>query len=141
MAFDNFDEGNSDKPLSEINIIPLVDVMLVLLILFIITAPLFIPHSIKIDVPEASSQKISQESENIVLAIDEKGVLFWNDERIDEKELTIPMRKTAKQRPQPELHLRADKKTQYQSLAKIMSMVQNAGIVRLGFITEPVPAR
>jgi biopolymer transport protein ExbD len=90
MAFNRFDEdlhSHSHQPLSEINIIPLVDVMLVLLILFIITAPLFTPHAVKIDVPEASSQKILDEPNKVVLAIDNNGALFWNDESIDEKEL------------------------------------------------------
>lgn len=137
MAFSDFDEGFNNKPLSEINIIPLVDVMLVLLILFIITAPLFTPHAIKVDVPEASSQKISDEPNSITLAIDDKGVLFWNDKRIDDKELVTRLTSVAKQKPQPQLHLRADKKTQYQKLAEIMSAAQNAGITRLGFITKP----
>ena len=137
MAFGDFDNDFKDKPLSEINIIPLVDVMLVLLILFIITAPLFTPHAIKVDVPEASSQKISAEPNSITLAIDDKGVLFWNDEHIDDKELATRLASVAKQKLQPQLHLRADKKTQYQKLAEIMSVAQNAGITRLGFITKP----
>ena len=136
MPFSNFDEDQSSKPLSEINMIPLIDVMLVLLILFIITAPLLTPHAIKIDVPQASSKKIPDQPNNIALAIDEKGAIFWNDERVDDKELTIRLTKAAKKKPQPELHLRADKKTQYQRLAEIMSAAQNAGITRLGFITK-----
>jgi len=136
MPFSNFDEDQSSKPLSEINMIPLIDVMLVLLILFIITAPLLTPHAIKIDVPQASSKKIPDQPNHIALAIDEKGAIFWNDERVDDKELTIRLTKAAKKKPQPELHLRADKKTQYQRLAEIMSAAQNAGITRLGFITK-----
>ncbi|MDM8560260.1 biopolymer transporter ExbD [Candidatus Parabeggiatoa sp. HSG14] len=101
-------------------IIPLVDVMLVLLILFIITAPLFTPHAIKIDIPEAASQDISEEPNKILLAINEKRELFWNDKRIDDKEFIVRLKETAKKKPPPELHLRADKKTQYQRLAKIM---------------------
>jgi biopolymer transport protein ExbD len=138
MAFGGFeDDSTNSKPLSEINIIPLVDVMLVLLILFIITAPLLTPHAIKIDVPEASSQPMPDEPNKIVLAIDDKGALFWNDGRIDEKEFATRLAKAAQKKPQPELHLRAFKKTQYQRLAEIMSAAQNAGITRLGFITEP----
>ncbi|MEN8220719.1 MAG: biopolymer transporter ExbD [Pseudomonadota bacterium] len=137
MAFENFDDDTNSKPLSEINMIPLIDVMLVLLILFIITAPLFTPHAVKIEVPQASSQESPDKPENIALAIDEKGGLFWNDDRIDDKELAIRLAKAAQKKPQPELHLRADKKTQYQRLASIMSAAQNAGITRMGFVTEP----
>lgn len=136
MTFGDEDDFNS-KPLSEINMIPLIDVMLVLLILFIITAPLFTPHAVKIDVPQASSQVSPDKRENIALAIDNKGVLFWNDDRIDDKELATRLAKAAKKKPQPELHLRADKRTQYQRLAEIMSAAQNAGISRLGFVTNP----
>lgn len=110
MPFSNFDDDQNSKPLSEINMIPLIDVMLVLLILFIITAPLLTPHAVKIDVPQASSQQISDKPKSIALAIDEKGAIFWNDERIDEKELTIRLTKAATKKPQPELHLHADKK-------------------------------
>ncbi|HEW98985.1 MAG: biopolymer transporter ExbD [Candidatus Parabeggiatoa sp. nov. 3] len=137
MAFNHFENNSNHQPLSEINIIPLVDVMLVLLILFIITAPLFTHHAIKIDVPQASTQEIPEEPNKIVLAIDEKGGLFWNDEAIDDKELIKRFRKAAQKKPLPELHLRADKKTQYQRLAEIMSAAQNAGMTRLGFITQP----
>jgi biopolymer transport protein ExbD len=137
MHFNDFNEDKNSEPLSEINMIPLIDVMLVLLILFIITAPLFVPHAVQIDVPQASSQKSINKPINIALAIDDKGTLFWNDARIDDKELAIRLAKVAKKKPQPEIHLHADKKTQYQRLAEIMSAAQNAGITRLGFITKP----
>jgi len=140
MAFSGFDEdltNNSNQPMSEINIIPLVDVMLVLLILFIITAPLFTHHAVKINVPEASSQEMLDKPNKVVLAIDDKGALFWNDESINDKELDGRLATAAQKKPSPELHLRADKSTQYQRLAEIMSAAQQAGITRLGFITEP----
>lgn len=135
MSFSDFDCEN--KPLSEINMIPMIDVMLVLLILFIITAPLFTPHALKIDLPQASSQESPDKPNNIALAIDAKGVLFWNDEPISDKKLDTLLTKAAQKKPQPELHLRADKKTQYQKLAEIMSAAQNAGIIRIGFVTQP----
>ncbi len=135
-TFGSFEEDSNSKPLSEINMIPLIDVMLVLLILFIITAPLFTPHAIKIDLPQASSQESPDKPNNIALAIDNKGGLFWNDERIDDKELAIRLAKAAQTIPQPELHLHADKKTQYQKLASIMSIAQKAGITRMGFVTK-----
>ncbi len=136
MAFNEFNNDCNNQPLSEINMVPLIDVMLVLLILFIITAPLLTPHAVKIDVPQATSQAIPSEANNIVLAIDEQGILFWNDKPINEQELTNHLSEAAQKNPQPELHLRASKKTQYQKLAEIMSTAQHAGITRLGFITE-----
>jgi biopolymer transport protein ExbD len=132
---DDFD--CDDKPLSEINMIPMIDVMLVLLILFIITAPLFTPHALKIELPQASSKESPDKPNNIALGIDNKGKIFWNDESIDDKELAKRLAKAAQKTPQPELHLRADKQTQYQKLAEIMSIAQNAGITRMGFVTEP----
>ncbi len=135
MAFNNFTD--EQKPLSEINMIPLIDVMLVLLILFIITAPLLTPHAIKIDVPKVTSQANLSKTNSIVLAIDNKGLLFWNDEAIDAKEFDKRLHQVAQKKVPPELHLRVDKKTQYQRLAEIMAAAQNVGITRLGFITEP----
>lgn len=136
MDFNDFNNDSNKEPLSEINMVPLIDVMLVLLILFIITAPLLTPHAVKIDVPEATSQAIASEPNNIVLAIDEQGALFWNDKPIKEQELNNRLSEAAQKKPQPELHLRASKTTQYQKLAEIMSTAQNAGITRIGFITE-----
>jgi biopolymer transport protein ExbD len=127
---------HSNKPLSEINIVPLVDVMLVLLVLFIITAPLLTPPIIKVEVPKVTSKVSSPPSKNIVLAIDKDGKLFWNKDRIDDKELVIRLATAARQLSLPELHLRADKRTPYQRLAEIMAAAQTAGITRLGFILE-----
>ncbi len=137
MSFNEFDDEQNNEPLSEINMIPMIDVMLVLLILFIITAPLFTPHATTIDIPQASSQESPDKPNNIALAIDDKGTLFWNDERINDKELLIRLKKAAQKKPQPELHIRADKNTLYQRLAEIMSSAQNAGITRLGFVSQP----
>jgi len=136
MAFNEFNNDCNNQPLSEINMVPLIDVMLVLLILFIITAPLFTPHAVKINIPQATSQAIPSEPNKIVLAIDEQGILFWNDKPINQQQLTTRLSEAAQTKPQPELHLRASKTTQYQKLAEIMSSAQNAGITRLGFITE-----
>jgi biopolymer transport protein ExbD len=133
MDFNDFNNDNKE-PLSEINMVPLIDVMLVLLILFIITAPLLTPHAVKIDVPQATSQAI--EPNNIVLAIDEQGALYWNDKPIKEQDLNSRLSEAAQKNPQSELHLRASKTTEYQKLAEIMSSAQKAGITRIGFITE-----
>ena len=130
------DESNNE-PLSEINIIPLVDVMLVLLILFILTAPLLTPHAVEIDVPKESSQEIPDKPNRIVLAINEKGELFWNDKAITDQYFRVYLKQAAQKKPVPDLHIRAHKETQYQRLAEIMSAAQDVRISRLGFITEP----
>lgn len=136
----NYDEPKDyldNQPLSEINIIPLVDVMLVLLILFMITAPLFTPHAIKIDLPQASSEINVSKPNIIILSIDAKGRLFWNKEPIEQPEFNQRLTHAAQQPPTPELQLWADKITPYQKIAEVMSIAHQAGITRLGFITQP----
>lgn len=136
----NYDEPKDyldNQPLSEINIIPLVDVMLVLLILFMITAPLFTPHAIKIDLPQASSEINISKPNIITLNIDAKGHLFWNEEPIDQLEFNQRLTYAAQQSPTPELQLWADKITPYQKIAEVMSIAHQTGITRLGFVTQP----
>lgn len=136
MAFSNFNE-DAHEDMSEINMIPLVDVMLVLLILFIITAPLFTPHSFDIDVPEAETEATQEQPDTVALAIDAQGQLFWGDEAINDTTLQQRLSDEAKKRPQPAVHLRADKQTRYEHIAHIMEAVQKTGIEQLGFITKP----
>jgi biopolymer transport protein ExbD len=136
MAFGTFNDGGSQQPMSEINVTPLVDVMLVLLIIFIITAPL-LTHGIKIDLPRASSSAAPEKPETITLSLDAEGRPYWNGKALGDAELPDMMSAAAKQQPQPELHLRADRATRYQKLAEIMSMARNAGIARMGFVTDP----
>lgn len=136
MAFGGFDQGGRGAPMNEINMVPLIDVMLVLLIVFMITAPL-LTHSIKIDLPQASSESTNEKPDTITLAIDGAGQLFWNDQPIDEEALVIRLSEAAQAQPQPDLHLRADKETRYQRLAEIMGLARQAGIRNLGFITTP----
>jgi biopolymer transport protein ExbD len=123
-------------PMSEINTTPLVDVMLVLLVIFIITAPL-LTHAVKIDLPQASSQPLPEKPEVISVSIDGGGKMYWNDAPIVEGELAVKLQQIAKQEPQPELHIRADKETRYQILAEVMADAQNAGVTKLGFVSEP----
>lgn len=123
--------------MAEINTTPMVDVMLVLLVIFIITAPL-LTHAVKIDLPEAASQPNPEKADTVTLAIDAEGALFWNDTRIEASELDTRLSGAAQTIPQPELHLRADQKTQYQQLAEVLSAAQRAGIAKLGFVTEPI---
>jgi len=137
MAFGGFSENDSGRPMAEINMIPLIDVMLVLLIIFIVTAPL-LTHSIKINLPKATTQVNLEKPETVTLSIDASGNLFWDDNRVDDAQLAANLAGAARRYPQPELHLRAEKTTQYQRLAEVMSAAQNAGVIKIGFITEPV---
>lgn len=124
------------QPMSEINTTPLVDVMLVLLVIFIITAPL-LTHAVKIDLPQASSQPLPERPEVISLAIDSAGNTYWNDAPLVQGELKQKLLLAADRKPQPELQIRADKNTRYQVLAEVMADAQNVGITKLGFLSEP----
>ncbi len=123
-------------PMSEINTTPLVDVMLVLLVIFIITAPL-LTHAVKIDLPQASSQPLPEKPEVISISINSEGKMYWNDSVIVPGELKIKLQEIAGKKPQPELNIRADKETRYQVLAEVMADAQNVGISKLGFVSEP----
>jgi biopolymer transport protein ExbD len=129
-------DNRHTQPMAEINTTPMVDVMLVLLVIFIITAPL-LTHSIKIDLPQAGSQANPEKPDIVTLSMNSEGKLFWNDAPLAEIELDSRLAAEAQKKPQPELHLRADKTTNYQQLAMVMSAAQNAGIEKLGFVTDP----
>ncbi len=136
MGGNQFSAGEHTQPMSEINTTPLVDVMLVLLVIFIITAPL-LTHAVKINLPQATSQPIEDKPEVISIAINDLGQLYWNDMLLVEGELEQKLTQVAEQEPQPELHIRADKGTRYQVLAEVMADAQNAGVTKLGFVSEP----
>ncbi len=136
MAFGGFSDDDVGRPMAEINMIPLIDVMLVLLIIFIVTAPL-LTHSIKIDLPRATTQVNIEKPQTVTLSIDAGGSLFWDNERIDDAGLAANLAQASRREPQPELHLRAERTTQYQRLAEVMSAARNAGVIKIGFITEP----
>jgi len=136
MAFGGFSQEGRSAPMSEINMVPLIDVMLVLLIVFMITAPL-LTHSIMIDLPSASSQTTNEKPDTITLTVDEAGALYWNNEAIGEDELMARLVDAAASELQPELHLRADRDTRYQRLAELMSKARQAGIQKMGFVTTP----
>ncbi len=136
MAMGSLSDSDDDfNP--EINTTPLVDVMLVLLIIFIITIPV-INHSVKIDLPRASSQPDDLKPENINLDIDAQGQIFWNKEAIDANQLNLRIVTAAQKTPQPELHLRAERTTQYEKVAQVMAAAQSGGLSKIGFVTEPV---
>ncbi|MFT7229384.1 MAG: biopolymer transport protein ExbD [Methylophilaceae bacterium] len=128
--------GEHAQPMSEINTTPLVDVMLVLLVIFIITAPI-LTHTVKIELPQATSQPLLDKPEVISVSINEVGQLFWNDTQLVNGELLQKLTQVADQKPQPELQIRADKATRYQVLAEVMAEAQNTGITKIGFVSEP----
>jgi biopolymer transport protein ExbD len=139
MSFGGFERGQApSQPMAEINVTPLVDVMLVLLVIFIITAPL-LATALKLDLPDVKAPPVGSKAETISLAIDADGALFWNGAALRRGDLDARLTEAARRQPQPELHLRADRNTRYEQLAQIMSSAQQAGLVRIGFVTEPPP--
>lgn len=125
---------------AEINVVPLVDVMLVLLVIFIITAPL-LTHSVKIDLPKASSNPNITKPEHIEFAIREDGSLYWNGALVPKETLSTRFAVEAKKDPQPELHIRADRLVHYEKVAQVMSDAAKTGLVRIGFVTDPSAAQ
>jgi biopolymer transport protein ExbD len=137
MAFGGFDTDRSAaRPMAEINMIPLIDVMLVLLVIFIITAPL-LTHAVKLDLPKAASTPNLTKPDNIQLAIDAESKLYWNGEVVDRATLRERLDAAAKQDPQPELHLRADQATQYRAVAEVLADSARVGLTRIGFVSDP----
>lgn len=136
MAFGGFNSSGNSQPMAEINMVPLIDVMLVLLIIFIVTAPL-LTHAVKIDLPRASSNPNVSQAEKIQIAISAQGTVYWNGEIVEEAGLRSRMAAAAKLEPQPELHLRADRATPYEKVAGVMSGAARVGLVKIGFVTDP----
>lgn len=136
MAFGSFDSRHHQGPMAEINVVPLVDVMLVLLVVFIITAPL-LTNSVKIDLPKATSNPTVTKPDHIEFAIREDGSFFWSGERINVEDLPARFVLEAKKQPQPELHIHADRLAHYELVAQVMSGAAKAGLTRIGFVTDP----
>lgn len=133
---DSFFDNDGDEVLAEINMIPLIDIMLVLLVIFIITAPL-LTHSVKIDLPKASSAPNLIQPDNIQVAIDSAGQVHWNGEALTAGAFSEQLRIAAGRSPQPELHLRAERTTPYEKVAEVMSAAAHEGLARIAFVTEP----
>jgi len=128
---------DDERPMSEINTTPLVDVMLVLLIIFLITVPV-ITQSVKVELPKAANIPTQTKPENINIAVDRNGNVYWNTSRVpDQDALLDRIKKVAVMDPQPEIHLRGDKHTQYEYIGRVMVLCQRGGIQKMGFITEP----
>ncbi len=136
MGFGSMQSSGRQVPMAEINVVPLVDVMLVLLIIFIITAPL-LTHSVKIDLPKAESTANITRPQHVELAIRTDGSLFWNGESVVLQQLDSRFSATVVQAPETELHIRADKLAHYEHVARVMSIAAKAGMARIGFITDP----
>lgn len=136
MAFGGLDKKSNGAPMAEINMTPLIDVMLVLLVIFIITAPLF-THAIRLDLPKVASQVARETPETITLSIDDSGKLYWNDKPITLEQMQAQFAAEGKKPAQPEIHLRASKETRYDVIARVMGAAQSAGLTKIGFVTDP----
>ncbi|MDZ4051550.1 MAG: biopolymer transporter ExbD [Limnobacter sp.] len=133
MSFNSYDD---QQEMSEINMTPLVDVMLVLLIIFIITVPV-ITHSVKVDLPQASQQPTEVKPDVVTLTVQRDGSLMWNDEELTFENLELRLQAVAQQEKQPELRIQGDKAVEYEKVVQVMAAAQRAGVEKLGFMTEP----
>ena len=140
MAFGSFNSSSNSQPMAEINVIPLVDIMLVLLVIFIITAPL-LTHAVKIDLPKADSSANILKVDNVQLAIDGQGIVYWNGEVVDEAALSARMQAASAQPVHPEIHIHADRNARYETIAEVMSEAAKQGLTKIGFVTDPSPNR
>jgi biopolymer transport protein ExbD len=136
MAFASFDSRSPGTPMSEINMVPLIDVMLVLLVIFIITAPL-LTQAVKLELPRADARVNDLRPERIEFAIDAAGTLFWNGEPVPRSVVQQRFAAEGRKPVQPEVHLRADQKVAYRFVAQTLADASKAGLTKVGFISEP----
>ena len=136
MAFGSFERKTSSQPMAEINMVPLIDVVLVLLVIFIVTAPL-LTNAVKLDLPKATSSADLQKPDKIEFAIDPTGSLFWNGERIEREEAIKRFTEAGAKRPQPEVYLRADQNVPYRHVAEMLADASKAGLSKVAFVSEP----
>jgi biopolymer transport protein ExbD len=130
-------DGGEDEVMSAINTTPLVDVMLVLLIIFLITIPV-ITQTIKVDLPKVANQPTKTKPENITVAVNSNGDVFWNQFQIPSDEVLLEkVKEVAVMDPQPEIHIRGDTQTRFADIGRTIYMIQRGGIVKVAFITEP----
>ena len=136
MAFGSFDRKTSSQPMAEINMVPLIDVVLVLLVIFIVTAPL-LTNVVKLDLPKATSAADIQKPEKVEFAIDANGGLFWKGERITREEAIAKFAEEGRKRPQPEVYLRADQNVPYRYVAETLADASKGGLSKVAFVSEP----
>lgn len=136
MAFGGeFDNG--DEVMSEINMTPLVDVMLVLLIIFMLAVPVM-THTVKVELPQAGHKASDTEPQIIHLSVAEDGQIVWDNESVSNETLRLRLQAAAQQQPQPAVHLSGDRKVAYEHVAKVMASIQQAGLHKLGFVSAVV---
>jgi len=136
MAFASFDRKTAAAPMADINMVPLIDVMLVLLVIFIVTAPL-LTHAVKLDLPQADAQVNLLQPDKIEFAIDASGARFWNGEPVTRAEAAQRFAAEGQKQPQPEVHLRADQSVAYRHVAETLADASKAGLAKVGFVSEP----
>lgn len=136
MAFGSFNNKTSSAPMAEINMVPLIDVMLVLLVIFIVTAPL-LTHAVKLDLPKVSSEVNQLQPEKIEFAIDASGTLYWNGEIVDRATAQTRFQAEGQKPVQPEVHLRADENVPYKFVAQTLADASKAGLSKVGFVSQP----
>ena len=133
------DSGDDDAVVSEINTTPLVDVMLVLLIIFLITIPV-VTHTVALTLPKEVNLPRQTKPENINLSVDRDGTIYWNEQKLaDAEALVTRLKRESVKVPQPEVQIRGDGGARYEYVGKVVFACQRAGIVKIGFITEPPP--
>jgi biopolymer transport protein ExbD len=138
MAFGSFENSGSSQPMAEINTTPLVDVMLVLLVIFIITAPLF-HEAVPIELPRVDASRLDDPPRVLSVAIDAAGEVFVDGQAVAQTELAARFVEISAADGQIELHLRADRGTRYERVTAVLADAQRAGLVKIAFVTEPVP--
>ena len=136
MAFGSFDRKTSSQPMAEINMVPLIDVVLVLLVIFIVTAPL-LTNVVKLDLPKATSAADIQKPEKVEFAIDANGALYWKGERITREDAIARFAEEGRKRPQPEVYLRADQNVPYRYVAETLADASKGGLSKVAFVSEP----
>ncbi|RYZ47590.1 MAG: biopolymer transporter ExbD [Proteobacteria bacterium] len=138
MAFGSLGGNEDNQPMAEINMVPMIDVMLVLLIIFIVTAPL-LTHAVKLELPRASSSP-NLTPQSVQVAIDAAGKIFWNGEEVDKGALQQRLQTASTEAVEPEIHLSIDRTTAFEKVAEVMSMASSLGLSKLAFVTDPTPA-
>ncbi|HJV68408.1 biopolymer transporter ExbD [Ideonella sp.] len=136
MAFASFDSQRAAAPMGEINMVPLIDVMLVLLVIFIVTAPL-LSHAVKLDLPRVSAQPSQMKPEKIEFAIDAAGQRWWNGEPVSRPDAAQRFAAAGRLQPLPEVQFRADQAVAYRAVAETLADAARAGVHRIGFVSQP----